>query len=74
MGCVDPDRAPMEVRLNASAPFQPDALFLSVTSSLLLDSVVFKALVDSGSSHCFVDPQFISTHHLITYSVSPIRL
>ena len=74
MGCVDPDRAPMEVRLNASAPFQPDALFLSVTSSLLLDSVVFKALVDSGSSHCFVDPQFISTHHLITYSVPPIRL
>src|ERR1700734_2756614 len=73
-GCVDPDRAIREVRLNASAPFKPDALFLSVITSLLSDSVIFKALVDSGSTHCFVDPRFISKHKLITYSVPPIRL
>jgi hypothetical protein len=30
--------------------------------------------VDSGSSHCFVDPHFISKNNLITYSVPPIRL
>jgi len=72
MGCVDPNRA-TEVRLNASAPFKPDALFLSVTTVLISD-FIFKALVDSGSTHCFVDPRFIATHKLITYSVPPIQL
>ena len=65
-GCVDPDRAITEVHLNASARFEPDALFLSVLTSLLSDSIIFKALVDSGSTHCFVDPRFISKHKLIT--------
>jgi len=74
MGCVDPDRAVTEVRLNASAPFEPDALFLSVTTSLLSAFIIFKALVDSGSTHCFVDPRFIAMNNLITYSVTPIRL
>jgi Retroviral aspartyl protease len=74
MGCVDPDHAVMEVRLNASAPFEPDALFLSVTTSLISALIIFKALVDSGSTHCFVDPRFIATHNLITYSVPPIQL
>src|ERR1700733_2680377 len=74
MGCVDPNRAITEVRLNAAAPFDPDALFLSVTTSLILNLVIFKALVDSGSTHCFIDPRFISKHKLITYSVPPIQL
>ena len=74
MGCVDPDRAVTEVRLNASAPFEPDALFLSVTTSLLSAFIIFKALVDSGSTHCFVDPRFIAKNNLITYPVTPIRL
>src|ERR1700676_2057876 len=74
MGCVDPDHAPLEVCLNTSAPFQSNTLFISVTTSLVLNSVVFKALVDSSSPHCFVDPQFICMHQLITYSVSPIQL
>ena len=72
MGCIDPDRA-TEVRLNASAPFKTDALFLSVTT-VLISAFIFKALVDSGSTHCFVDPRFIATHNLITYSVPPIQL
>src|SRR5882762_5745253 len=72
MSCVDPDHASLEVHLNASTPFQSDNI--SVTTSLILNSVVFKALVDSSSPHCFVDPQFISMHQLITYSVSPIQL
>jgi len=74
MGCVDPDRAITDVHLNASASFEPDALFLSVTTSLLSTLIIFKALVDSSSSHCFVDLQFISKNNLITYSVPPIRL
>jgi len=74
MGCVDPDCAVTEVHLNASAPFEPDALFLSVMTSLLSTFIIFKALVDSSSTHCFVDPRFIATNNLITYSVTPIRL
>ena len=74
MGCVDPDHAVMEVCLNASAPFEPDALFLFLTTSLISALIIFKALVDSGSMHCFVDPRFIATHNLITYSVPPIQL
>ena len=72
MGCIDPNRA-TEVHLNASAPFKPDALFLSVTT-VLISAFIFKALVDSGSTHCFVDPRFIATHKLITYSVPLIQL
>ena len=41
---------------------------------LFVRLVIFKALVDSGSTHCFVNPQFISMHKLITYSVPPIQL
>jgi Ty3 transposon peptidase len=74
MGCVDPDHAVTEVCLNASAPFEPDAVFLSITTSLISALIIFKALVDSGSTHCFVDHQFITIHNLITYSVPPIRL
>ena len=72
MGCIDPNCA-MEVRLNASAPFKPDTLFLSITT-VLISAFIFKALVDSGSTHCFVDSRFIATHNLITYSVPPIQL
>ena len=35
LGCFDPNHAKREVCLNASAPFKPDALFLSVTTSIL---------------------------------------
>ena len=72
MGCVDPNRA-MEVRLNTFTPFEPDDLFLSITT-VLISAFIFKALVDSGSTHCFVDSRFIATHNLITYSVPPIQL
>ena len=34
----------------------------------------FPALVDSGSTHCFVDPSFAKINSLSTYSVSPITL
>ena len=34
----------------------------------------FPALVDSGSTHCFVDPSFVKINSLSTYSVPPITL
>src|SRR5258705_6845644 len=52
----------------------PISLFLSVTTSLLSVLIIFKALVDSGSTHWFVDPKFITKNNLITYSVTLIRL
>jgi len=34
----------------------------------------FPVLVDSGSTHCFVDPSFANMNSLSTYSASPIIL
>ena len=34
----------------------------------------FPVLVDSGSTHCFVDPSFVKINSLSTYSVPPITL
>src|ERR1700720_4669093 len=38
-GCNDIDRAIEDVRLNAAAPFEPNALFLPVTTSLLPNTI-----------------------------------
>ena len=32
------------------------------------------ALVDSGSSHCFVDSKFVNKHSLETYTITPLEL
>ena len=55
-----------------SAPFQSNTLFLPITT--LTITTIFKALVDSRSTHCFVDPQFIANNKLITYAVPLIPL
>jgi hypothetical protein len=63
------------IRLNASALSDPNSLRISLTSSLVSDSTsVISALVDSGSTHCFVDTKFVNFHHLPLVSVSPIEL
>ena len=71
-GCVEPHRATEEFRLNASAPFQSDTFFLPVTTPTIM--TIFKALVDSGSTHCFVNPWLIANNKLITYAVPLIPL
>src|ERR1700720_2275060 len=73
-GCDDIDRAIDEVRLNAAAPFEPNTLFLPVTTSLLPNTIIFKALVDSGSTHCFIDSRFVEKKNMTTYPINPIRL
>ena len=72
--CVDPNCAIREVCLNTSAPFKSKALFLQVTTLLLLSTIVFKALMDSRSTHCFVNSHFTLKNNLLTYSVPPIKL
>jgi len=63
----------MEARLNAAALSDPNSLRPQVTISDR-DIHSFPALVDSGSTHCFVDPSFANMNSLSLYSVSPIVL
>ena len=74
--CVDPPCAFSEVvRLNASALSDPNSLRVTLSSPLLSDLIPpISALIDSGSTHCFVDPKFVQHHKLPVTSVSPIEL
>ena len=71
--CIEPDCAVKEARLNASALSDPNSLRPLVTASEY-DIPPFPALVDLGSTHCFVDQSFVNIHAISTYSVPPITL
>ena len=75
-GCIDSPCASSEVvRLNASALSDPNSLRTSLSSPLVSDSSpTFSALVDSGSTHCFIDTNFARNYDLPTSSVPPIEL
>ncbi|KAL7280476.1 hypothetical protein ACG7TL_005408 [Trametes sanguinea] len=60
------------VRLNASALSDPSSLQTQLYSDLV--PVPFRALIDSGSSHCFADSQSAELHRVPTNSVPPLRL
>ena len=54
-------------------------LFVSLISPLILgqdylNKILFWALVNSRSTHCFVDSKFVNTHHLKTSATSPVAL
>jgi hypothetical protein len=57
LGCVDPIRADAEVRLNVI--HSEDSLMLSLSSLYTPD--IIPTLVDSGSSHCFIDSAFVQS-------------
>ena len=64
------------IRLNTSALSDSHSLFVSLTSPLILgqdhlNKIPFRALVDSRSTHYFVDSKFVDTHHLKT-SATPL--
>jgi len=63
----------MEAQLNTAALSDPNSLQPQVTISDR-DIQSFPVLVDSGSTHCFVDPSFANMNSLSTYLVSPIIL
>jgi len=72
-GCVDSNCAPKELCLNMSTLSDPNSLMPSVTiTSLVMPPV--SALVDSSSSHCFIDSTFVNKHSLTTYAISPLEL
>ena len=67
------------IRLNASALSDSHSLFISLTSPLILgqdhpNKILFRALIDSGSTYCFVDSKFVDTHHLKTSATPPVAL
>ena len=39
-----------------------------------LNKIPFWALIDSESTHCFVDSKFVNTHHLKTSATPPVAL
>src|SRR5271168_3905252 len=61
--------------LNASTLSNPNSLHIPLTSPLISDSETpTPTLIDSGSSHCFVDTSFTLQHYLPVSSVPPVYL
>ena len=56
--------------MNTATPLDSSAIYVSLTSSLSLDKI--SALLDSGSTHCFVDTDFIHKFSVPTFPVPPI--
>ena len=74
-----PCTAMSPIQLNISALSDPHSLFVSLTSPLILgqnhlNKILFQALVDSRSTHYFVDSKFADTHHLKTSTTPPVAL
>ena len=70
-GCVD--LVAVELRLNTSALSSPNSLTRQLTSTLV-PGITIPTLVDSGSTHCFLDSVFASIHKLRTLPIPPILL
>ncbi|KIK96318.1 hypothetical protein PAXRUDRAFT_68838, partial [Paxillus rubicundulus Ve08.2h10] len=62
-----------ETKLNVSTLSNPNSLTPSITI-LSYDIPNFPALLDSGSSDCFIDTTFITKIKIKTYSIPPILL
>ena len=74
--CIEPPSANSEVvHLNASALSNLNSLHVLLTFSLVSNFVsIFSALINFGSTHCFMDTEFVKFHDLPLISVSPIEL
>ena len=63
----------MEACLNVSTLSDPNAL-IPLVSILPYNLENIHALMDSGSTHCFVDLQFMLKNKLTTHTISPVTL
>jgi len=59
--------------LNAAALTDPNSFYTQV-SFPLFPSLSASGLVDSGSSHCFADPSFISSNNIPSYEIPPVTM
>jgi len=71
--CIDSGSAPKEACLNVSTLYNSNSLMPYILL-LSYDLPELRALVDSGSTHCFVDTKYALRHTLSTYSIPPIVL
>ena len=69
-GGVDLIGVTTELCLNISALSSPNSLILQLTSSLI-PGIPILALVDSSSTHCFLDTTYTSVHKLHTTAILP---
>src|SRR4051794_17653899 len=67
--CID-THCTIDVRLNATALFSPDSLHIAVSSDIIEKSF-FMALIDSCSTHCFIDTIFVMELQLSLDPVLP---
>ena len=71
--CITPTCAPREIHLNVSALSDYKSLMPSITlASYSIPAV--SMLVDSGSSNCFIDMNFVNKHSLSMYPIPPLKL
>ena len=71
--CVDSGSAPEEARLNASTLSDPNSL-MPYISFLSYDIPQLHALMDSRSTHCFIDSKYALEKSFTIYSIPPIIL
>jgi len=57
-----------------SALSDPNSLMPSVSIMSPVAIPPVSTLVDSGSSHCFIDSKFVNKHSLETYAITPLEL
>jgi hypothetical protein len=69
---VIPSSASRILKLNALAFSDSNSLYLSLSTSVIPGK--FRALVDSGSSDCFVDTHFVHQKSLPVVPIDPIPL
>ena len=71
--CVELTSAPMDPQLNASALYNPNSLMITLNFNLLLTTDIC-TLIDSGSTHCFLNSTTVLKHQLCTYKNNLIPL
>ncbi|KAF7776762.1 hypothetical protein Agabi119p4_5155 [Agaricus bisporus var. burnettii] len=71
---VDNLCAPESIRLNASALSDPSSLRIPLSSPDFPSLSEFSALLDSGSTHCFIQGSLVRKHGIPTFPVPPVKL
>ena len=68
--------ASYEVKLNASTLFNLNSLIVYLSSDSIPNSSnnLFKCLIDSGSTHSFIESAYVHSHSIPTHSIPPIPL
>ena len=72
--CIDSNCAIPMVCLNAATFDDLDSLVLLLTLLSIPSSTPAPALIDSGSSHCFIDSSFVAWFNVATQNISPLCL